>query len=159
MSSPEHKAKIWEMISDIGTCMMVTEDDEELRARPMQLVQDEYDGTIWFYTRLSSPKAFEIYKDRRVCLTFACPKDKTYVSMTGVAKINTDQKLIDKYWSSHVSAWFPEGKESKNCGLIEIKINHGEHWDSTTGKLGYMYEIMKANITNNMPNVSENEKF
>ncbi|MCA1806466.1 MAG: pyridoxamine 5'-phosphate oxidase family protein, partial [Actinobacteria bacterium] len=48
MSSPEHKQKIWKMIKEIKVGMLVTLDDDVPRARPMHLVQDAYDGTLWF---------------------------------------------------------------------------------------------------------------
>ncbi|XKH01572.1 pyridoxamine 5'-phosphate oxidase family protein [Marinobacter nauticus] len=46
MSSPEHKQKIWKLIRDIKACMLTTRHGDELRSRPMVLVQDEYDGTL-----------------------------------------------------------------------------------------------------------------
>ena len=70
MSSPEHKKKIWEMIKDIKVGMLVTLDDDMPRARPMHLVQDAYDGTLWFYTRRSAEKVTETDLDHDVCLTF-----------------------------------------------------------------------------------------
>jgi general stress protein 26 len=50
MSSPEHKQKIWKMIKDIKIGMLVTLDQDVPRARPMHLVQDEYDGTMVFHS-------------------------------------------------------------------------------------------------------------
>ncbi|GAA5176988.1 hypothetical protein GCM10023342_23840 [Modicisalibacter zincidurans] len=57
MSSPEHKQKIWKLISDIKVGMLVTLDGPQPRARPMHLVQDAYDGTLWFYTRRSAERS------------------------------------------------------------------------------------------------------
>jgi general stress protein 26 len=159
MGSPEHKQKIWKMISEIGTGMLVTEDKGILTSRPMQLIQDDYDGTIWFYTRTDSPKVEEVKQDQNVCLSFSSPETKTYVSLTGKARLSKNKDLINKYWNPFVSAWFPEGKDSPNCALLEIKIEHGEHWDSETSKIGYLYEVAKANMTRTTPNVGENQKF
>jgi general stress protein 26 len=44
MSSPEHKQKIWILIKEIKHGMLTTRHEEELRSRPMVLVQDEYDA-------------------------------------------------------------------------------------------------------------------
>ena len=139
--------------------MLVTEDDGVLTSRPMQLVQKEYDGTIWFFTKAESPKVDEIEQDRNVCISFSSPQDNTHVSLSGKARINKDQALINKFWSPFVAAWFPEGKDDPSCVLMEIKIEHGEHWDSETTKVGYLYQVAKANITKTTPNVGENEKF
>jgi len=159
MGSAEHKQKIWEMIKEIGVGMLVTEDRSEHRGRPMQLVQDNYEGTLWFFTKLEAHKTAEVQDERNVCITFSDPGRNTYVSMTGNARLNFDQNMIDKFWSPFVAAWYPEGKKSTNVGLLEIKINHGEHWDSDTSKLGFLYEVAKANITGTKPDLGENQKF
>ena len=159
MGSPEHKKKIWNYISEIGTAMMVSSEGEDLRARPMQLVQDSYDGTIWFFNKLESGKTEEVIEDKNVCLTF-CNHDKgIHVSLSGRARINKDQELINKFWNEDIATWFPEGKEDKSCSLLEIKIHSGEHWDVETNDLVKIYQKVRANIKNRKPNLGENEKF
>lgn len=159
MGSPEHKQKIWKLISEIGTGMLVTDDDGSLRARPMQLVQDNYDGKLWFFTRIDSAKSEEIFNDRDVCINFSDTSSKTFVSMSGRARVTTDKELVNRFWGPTVEPWFPEGKDHPSCGLIEIKITHGEHWDSDVSKLGFIYEMTKAKLTDTLPDVGENEKF
>ena len=118
MSSPEHKQKIWNLIKDIQVGMLVTLDDDVPRARPMHLVQDEYDGTIWFYTRRSSEKVLEAKGDSEICLTFSDQEEGVYVSMSGTARITDDQAIIDKYWNPGVAAWLPEKEDpDKGSGL------------------------------------------
>jgi general stress protein 26 len=46
MSTQEHKEKVWKLIKSIKAGMLTTLHGRELRARPMYLVQDEYDGTL-----------------------------------------------------------------------------------------------------------------
>ena len=44
MSSPEHKQKIWNLIKDVRNGMLTTRHGDELRSRPMALVQDEWEA-------------------------------------------------------------------------------------------------------------------
>ncbi|BES70198.1 pyridoxamine 5'-phosphate oxidase family protein [Marinobacter nanhaiticus D15-8W] len=159
MSSPEHKEKVWDLIRHIKTGMLTTLHGEELRARPMHLVQDEYDGTLWFFTDLESEKVFEVENDSDVCVAFADTHDDTYVSMTGVGRIVKDKALIDKFWNPFIGAWFPDGKGSPNVGLIEIKIQKGEYWNSDTSKMVSFFKMAKANAKDETPNMGEHEKF
>lgn len=159
MSSPEHKQKIWKLIKDIKVGMLVTLDDDMPRARPMHLVQDEYDGTLWFFTRRTAEKALEAKQDNDVCISFADPKGGVYVSMSGKARLTDDQKLIDKYWNSFVGAWFPKGKEDADVAMLEVDIQFGEHWLADESKAFQLFEIAKANIKDEKPNLGENEKF
>lgn len=158
MSSPEHKQKIWNYIKDIGVGMLVTEDQETLRARPMHLVQDEYDGTLWFFTDRDSAKVYEA-AGQSVCLTFCDHDDGVHVSLSGHATINNDQALIDKYWSPFVDVWFEGGKEDPSVTLLEIKIDSGEHWDAEDSKIVQFMELAKAKIADEKPDLGDNEKF
>lgn len=159
MSSKEHKEKIWSMISKIGTGMLVSLNKEEPHARPMQLVQDDYDGTLWFFTRKNDPKVKEITENQHVCLTFSDTDKNTFVSLTGEAKLSTDKNRIERYWNPVVASWYSEDKASEEPALLEIKISRGEHWDSDTNAISFWYEIAKANLTGKKPNLGENQKF
>lgn len=160
MSSPEHKQKIWKLINDIKVGMLVTLDGPMPRARPMHLVQDAYDGTLWFYTRRSAEKVFETQGDQDVCITFSDQEEGIYVSLSGTARLNNDRELIDKYWNPFVAAWFPDGKDDPDLTLMEIKVKFGEHWKARESKVFQLYELAKANVKKDAePDMGENEKF
>ena len=158
MSSKEHKEKIWNLVENVKVGMLCTQLDDGIHARPMHIVQDSYDGHIWFYTNLKSEKVFEVKKNKDVCLTSSCPEKEIYVSLSGTAQLNRDPGLIDKFWNPFIASWFPNGKDD-TVGLIQIHVHGGEHWDSTTSKLLQIYEMVKANVTDTTPNLGENEKF
>lgn len=159
MSSPEHKQKIWNMIKDIRFGMLVTNEDHDMHGRPMAIVQDEYDGTLWFFTRANDAKVREVREDRDVCLTFSNPGKEIFVSLSGKAKLTKDQALIDKYWNPYAEAWFKGGKDDPEVAMLEIKINKGEHWKSEN-KMIEIFEVMKANIMDEeTPDFGENKKF
>lgn len=159
MSSPEHKQKIWNLISNIKTGMLTTRHGDELRSRPMVLVQDEYDGTLWFYTDLESEKVFELEDDNDVCLSFSDPHEHVYVSLTGKGRGTRDKALIDRYWNPVIAAWFPEGKESPNVGMLEIKVTKGEHWNSDSSKMVKSVKTATAKMKGEKPDLGEHEKF
>ncbi len=161
MSSPEHKQLIWNLIKEIKVGMLVTDDGDEgvLRGRPMHLVQDEYDGTLYFFTPKDSSKVFEIKDHRNVCITFSNPDDQIYVSLSGKAHLTQDKELIDRYWNTWAEAWFEEGREDPNVAVLEVKINKGEHWDADENGLVQAFEMAKANVTDSTPDIGENVKF
>jgi general stress protein 26 len=125
----------------------------------MALVQGEYDGTLWFFTDLDSGKAFEVEGDNDVCVSFADPENNVYVSLTGIGRTTKDKQLIDKYWNGFVATWFPEGKESPNVGMLEIKVEKGEHWDGDTSKMVKTLKMAKAKLKKEQPDIGEHETF
>lgn len=157
MSSQEHKQKIWGFIKDIKIGMLTTQDGKELRARPMHIVQDDYDGTLWFFTKASAHKVDETQDKHQVCVTFT--DNDVQVSLSGYAVLSRDQNLIDEFWNPYAEAWFEGGKNDPDVALLEIKITQGEHWKEES-KIKELYEVAKANLTNSKtPDMGENEKF
>ena len=55
MSEADDTAKLWDLIKTVEVAMMVTEDGEYLRSRPMAVSQKEFDGTLWFFTHAPAP--------------------------------------------------------------------------------------------------------
>lgn len=151
--------EIWDLIKDLKVAMMITNDNGILRSRPMHLVQDEFEGTLWFFTKSSGDKTDEIAADSDINLSFADTNAQTYVSLSGTAKLIRDQKLIEKFWNPFIAAWFPEGKESDNVALIEVRITQAESWNAEESKMVQLYEIAKANVTDTKPDMGENRKY
>lgn len=162
MSSSEHKQLIWKLIKNIKFGMLVTNENDgssSLRARPMTLVQDSYDHTLYFYTNKNDGNVFEIKNNRDVCVTFSDPAVKTYVSLSGKANLTTDSELIDRFWSKYVAAWYPGGKEDPDLAMLEIKIESGEHWKNDENMFVQLFQMAKANLDETRPNMGENVKF
>ena len=66
--------KLFDLVRDIRVCMMTTEEsDGSLHSRPMYSMEADERGSLWFFTKLQSPKVAEISKDRQVNLAYADP--------------------------------------------------------------------------------------
>lgn len=159
MITQQQYDELWSLIKDIKVTMMTTKDGEAFRSRPMHIVQDEFKGTLWFFTSDDAHKVDEIENDARVNLSFADPDDDSFVSLSGTANLVKDEALYEEFWSPFVGAWFPRGKEDPNLALLEIHIDMAEYWDSKSNKMVQLYEIAKANLNEETPDLGENKKF
>lgn len=163
MLTPENCQTLWDHIKDFRIAMLVSEattpGQGNYHARPMGIVQDEFDGNLYFFTRRHSGKMAEIEEDHDVCLTFANEKDSLYVSVTGIARPVAGRELIEKYWNKYVAAWFPDGKDDPELGMLQVTVRKAEYWDNDKSKMVQLFEIAKANLTGTTPNMGENRKF
>ena len=163
MSSLEHKAFIWNLIKEIKVGMLVTKEDDKhdsLRGRPMHLVQDDYDGTLYFFTSKDAAKVYEVKEEKKeVAITFADSDEQVYVTLSGKASINKDRELIEELWNSTTDAWFEGGKDDPNVVLLEVKVYKGEHWKTEANKFVQFFEIAQAKDSEDTPNIGENKKF
>ena len=103
--------KLWEMIKDIRIAMLASEDGDVLRSRPMAACQNDFTGTLWFFTHAKSAKVQEIADDARVCVSYADADAQNYVSSSGRARLVHDREVIAAHWSEPVR--IPQGWKTR----------------------------------------------
>ena len=157
-ATPEQVQKLWSLIKDVGFAMLVTEDGEHLRGRPMVANQSEFNGTLWFYTRASAHKVDEVQGDARVCVTYAEPAKQDYVSLSGRARVLRDKAQIAAHWSEGLRTWFPKGKDDPDIAILEVHVDMAEYWDAPSSTMVHAYGYVKAVVTGTPPHPGGNEK-
>ncbi|MDX5482573.1 MAG: pyridoxamine 5'-phosphate oxidase family protein [Hymenobacteraceae bacterium] len=159
-NTKENLQKLVDKIKDIDIAMMTTMDDDgSLRSRPMQTPEVKADGALWFFTGYESGKSHEIKNDSHVNLSYSKPSDNLYVSVSGRASLSRDRQKIEELWSPAMKAWFPEGKDDPNIGLIKVTIDKAEYWDSPSSAVVHLYGMAKAAITGERPDPGDNKKI
>jgi len=156
----EQMEKIRDMIKDIRIAMMTTVDEEgNLVSRPMAALQFDEEGSVWFFTKRTSPKINQIeHNERKVNVAFASIKDADYVSISGVANEVDDRAKIDELWNSQAKAWFPKGKDDPELILLKVHTRMAEYWDSNDSIMVRLFQQASAVVTGKVPKMGENEK-
>jgi len=154
--------KLGELIKDVKMAMLTTIDrDGTLRSRPMATQKAEFDGTLWFFTRASSPKVEEVEQTHNVNLSYAAPDSNTYVSVTGTASLVRDHAKAKELWNPILKAWFPQGLEDRDLALLHVQIEKAEFWDSPSSTMVQIAGFVKALATGKayQPAPGEHEKI
>jgi general stress protein 26 len=156
----ENLKKLKDKIEDIDFTMMTTVDEDgSLRSRPMSTQQVSENGEIWFFTGYESGKSHEIKQDAHVNLSYSKPSDNLFVSVSGKATLSRDKAKIDELWTPELKAWFPEGKDDPNIGLIKVTIDKAEYWDSPNSAVVHLIGFVKATLSGESYDPGENKKI
>ena len=150
--------RVWELIEQIGTCILVTQYDGGLRGRPLAPRPDREGGIIWFVTDRRGGKDDEIAVDHDVCLIFIDEKEKAYLSLTGRAETFRDPAKAAEIWKSTDDVWWPVGPDDPNARVIRFEPSTAELWDGPASKAVAAFEFAKARLTGTKPNLGENRK-
>lgn len=150
---------LWDKIKSIKVGMLTSRDGKVLRSRPMYLAQNEFSGTLWFFTRADSHKALEVDAQSDVNISFMDIDSDEYVSVSGVANVSKDQEKIASLWNPMVATWFPEGDDPNAVALLEVNVTSAEVWDAEEGKMSQMIDMLEARMTSERPNLGENARL
>lgn len=139
--------KLKDLIHGIDFAMLTTVDEHGfLRSRPMATQEMSDDGVLSFFIDTASPKVTEIQHQDQVNLVYAKPDDQTYVSVSGRAIVNKNKTTMQQLWKPILRAWFPEGLDDPNIGLLQVHIEQAEYWESA-GAVSEIIGLAKALTT------------
>lgn len=144
-----------ERIKDYKTAMLTTVSPEGyIHSRPMATQEREPDADLWFVSALDTEKINEIKTHPKVGVLYYRDADNAYVSVSGVATIETDKDLIKRKWKESWKVWFPDGPDQHDLCLIKIEPHEAEYWEPKGGKLTVMFEMARAFVAGDHPELN-----
>jgi general stress protein 26 len=157
MGRQAHIDRVWEVIGKAGICMMTTQFNGGMRARPMEARPDKGEGVIWFLTDHRGLKDDEINATPAVCLIFVYEQEKVYLSLTGEAFVAHDPDRAKALWNEKQKLWW-SGPEDPNLRVVRVELEEAEMWDGPASSAVAAFEFAKARLTGSKPNLGENRK-
>lgn len=144
------------MVEEVKICMFATiAHDYSLYSRPMQTIQVDEQGNIWFFTNEFSGKVDDVSQDDTVYLMYSHPGKNTYLHVKGKCTIINDKEKIKELWSPVVKAWFPKGIDDPALALLQVDTSEASYWDGSSSKFVVFYNIVKAIARGENPNDGE----
>jgi general stress protein 26 len=97
----------------------VTIDEEGmLRSCPMQTLELDAEGRVWFFTSASSPKVKETHAHAYwVNLRYGDPDKQNYLSLSGTAHIEHDRAKMEELYTPWVKFWHSQGLDDPDVAL------------------------------------------
>jgi general stress protein 26 len=157
MGANEQLDRVWDIIEQVGVCMLATRFAGGLRARPLEARPDRDAGLIWFVTDLHSGKEQEIETEHDVGLVFIDVKEKAYLSITARAEVLRDYAKAAEIWKETDNVWW-KGPDDPNVCVLRVIPAAAELWDGPASRAVAAYEFAKARLTGTKPNLGENRK-
>ena len=110
--------RLGELIANRPLAMLTSVgDDGALVSCPMEALEMDAEGALWFFTDLRLDLAERL---RVVNLSFADDARGTYVSISGRGEIAKDPVRIQRLWTLFDRAAFPEGPSSRHLALLKV---------------------------------------
>jgi general stress protein 26 len=156
----EDLSKLIELIRGIRIALLTTVDREGgFHTRPVQTLQADDDGVLWFFTDWSSPKADELRHDVRVSLGYADPAKNVYVALNGSGRLLRDLQRAKQLWSAEQRAYYPDGPDDARLAVLRVTMERAEYWIAP-GLTSHVIAAVKAAVTGTPAGIlGENRKI
>ncbi|WP_430447853.1 pyridoxamine 5'-phosphate oxidase family protein [Rhodophyticola sp.] len=149
------KHEFWSRMEDVRAGMLGVRGQGRLVAMSPQ-VDDDMPGHIWFITAKGTDLAKSVEAGAQPAqFVVADAKTGLYADVEGQLSRSTDREALDEVWSFVADAWFEGGQHDPDVCLLQFTPDSAEISVTPTSGVKFLYEIAKANLTDQKPDAGE----
>ena len=157
MNETKQHDVLWSLIKDTRFCMLSHRHaDGSLHSHPLTTQNKSLgeDGRLFFFVSRQTEVGQRLRQDGNVNLSYANPKDDTWVSISGTASVIEDEARKKELFGFIDKAWF-DGPQDPRMELVEVRIDEAEYWNVKENKLLQLLKMGKAAVTGERPKMGE----
>lgn len=132
--------------------------DSHQHYQPMTAFVEPDSELIWFFTRNDTDLAKAVSADSKAMFIVQSKDQDIHACIGGALSLDHDRARIEKFWNPHIAAWYPDGKDDPHLTLLRFEPSDAAVWLSEGGPVKYAFEIAKANLTRDTPDVGSRER-
>lgn len=146
----EEVAKIGKLIKEFRFAMLTTVEGSgggsgSLVAHPLTIQEAEFDGDLWFLIQNNSTTVQNLRADARAGVSLS--SNDSWVSLSGTAGVVDAPEKLRELWNPAAEAWFPDGPEDPNVGVLKFTATGGEYWDTPGGRIATVFSFIKSKVS------------
>ena len=142
--------EFWNHLDDVMAGMLTL---YGARPVPMSPYADKEAGAVWYITARGTDIEESLRGGPKSAQFIVAAGDaQLYANIEGTAQIVHDPEKLDEIWNVIADSWFEGGEADPDVTLVRFDLREAEAW-TTDGKLGFLYEIAKAQVTDEKPDM------
>ena len=150
---------LYELVQDLETAMMTTRrTNGHLRSRAMATQKRAPGADLWFVTCDGSAKLVDLAHDPHVNLSYYRNRNREWVSVSGVATITRDRRIIRELYQPDWKLWFDDDGDPRHgtaddprMVLIGVTIHAAEFLEVNKSQPVLLFELVKGWVTGTEP--------
>ncbi len=121
---------------------------------PMSHYPDRDENTLWFITAKGTDVVKSVETDEKPAVYILSDGGKgIYADIKGTLALSSDKAKLDDLWNVVADAWFDGGKDDPDVQLLSFAIKTGDVWVTPTSGIVFMFDVLKAKLTGDQPDM------
>lgn len=145
--------KVWDAISELRFCMLVTRSETRMRARPMTAIPMQDEGKIYVLADRKGRVDEEVKQTGAVLLVFSNASSK-HVSLAASAAVDESVALKKRLWNTGAQAFWPDGPEDPDVVALVLTPIEADYWLGAGSIMGAA-KIAIAAVSGRPPDMGE----
>lgn len=123
--------------------------DGKLLSHPLSIQGVTDDADVWFFVGLQGGQAEALRGGPQVNLSIS--QAGSWLSVAGRAEFVEDRSLVEQLWTEQAAAYFPDGPDDTDLGLLRVSGESAQFWGLPGGKVAGLAQILKAKVAGERP--------
>jgi general stress protein 26 len=155
--------KFYALIEEIDVAMMTTRRaDGHLESRAMANQKWAPGADLWFVTSADTEKVRDLKQDPHINLAYYNPKTREWISVSGIAQLTTERRVIAELYAPDWKIWFPDEGDPRHgtpddprLVLIGVDIHAAVFLEVNKARPVLLYELVKGWLSGESPELGE----
>jgi general stress protein 26 len=148
------KTEFWDRVETVNAGML----DVVGGARwvPMSHYADRTTNTLWFITASGTQIVDAVTAGSHDAIYLLADNAKgLFAHVSGSLMVSVDRDMLEKIWNPVASTWFEGGIDDPELRLLSFAVTGGEVWVTPTSGVRFMFNIAKAKLTGDDPDMGD----
>lgn len=148
------KTEFWDRIETVNAGML----DVAGGARwvPMSHYADRATNVLWFITAEGTQIVDAVTAGNHDGVYLLADNAKgLFAHVAGTLAVSIDRAQLERIWNPIASAWFEGGIDDPDLRLLSFTVTGGEVWVTPTSGVRFMFNIAKAKLTGDDPDMGD----
>ena len=151
LARTDPKALLWKELGAVRAGMLGVVGSGQ-HMQPMAHHVDEAGGRIWFLTSRGTDLFRAVGPGSTAHFCVILKDQDVHACLSGPLTAEMDPARLDAMWTPFNAAWF-EGRDDPDLAMLALTLKSAAIWASTDSTARFAYEIARANLTDEAPDV------
>lgn len=148
------KTEFWDRIETVNAGMLAPEGSP--RWVPMSHHADRAANRLWFITAKGTDITDRLETGPAPASYLLADNGKgLFAQVTGTLSLSDDRAKLEELWGVIVETWFEGGINDPDVRLLSMQVTGGEVWVTPTSGIRFMFNIAKARLTGDDPDMGD----
>ncbi len=144
----------WDRVEKVNAGMLDT--GGEARFVPMSHTADRAANTLWFITAQGTALVEAVQSGQTdAAYIVADSAGGLFARLSGTLTLSTDRAKLEELWNPVAATWFDGGIDDPDIRMLAFHIGTGEVWVTPQSGLRFMFNIAKAKVTGDEPDMGD----
>lgn len=124
----EIEAKFWKELNSTPVLMVGLVGAEDAHSQPMTAFFDGDHGPLYIFTSNDNGLVRKLTQSHNAVANFVSKGHDLFATLHGHLSIDNDPATIDRFWNSHIAAWYEGGRQDPKITLLRLDASQAEIW-------------------------------